>query len=561
MFRRFKPILLRVYRLGVLVLIAWLLHRQHVWMSAQKQAPLGIEEVKKFLPDAASLGEVQPENGLQRVLDKDGETEGFIAETSPLSDDIIGYAGPTNSLIVFDVKARVVGVKLLHSEDTPEHVKKVRLSTSFFKSFRMQRLGDMTEPPKVDAVSGATLTSAAITEGVLRRLGQHAPSLRFPKEITIKEVRALVPDARTLEPIPQKHGLLAVKNNKGKVIAQAGRTAPEADSIIGYRGPSDCLFILSADGLKLQALDLRKSFDTPEYVGYVTGDKFYLKSFNGMTVEKLAGLDFDKAGVEGVSGATQTSYAVAQGLKKRAQSLIIPPKKKASALEFAFKTADWGLVAVIVISLLMTFSPLRGKAWARWMHHALLIGYAGFYCGAFLSQGLLVGWAKNGLPWQSAPHLVLLAALALTVPLFFRRQFYCHHYCPHGALQQLIARRLPWQIQVPAFVGRWLEKVPSTLLLAVLVVGILGLKVDVNGLEAFDAWLIRVAGTSAMVIAVAGLVASLFIPMAYCRYGCPTGALLKFVRYSGEADTFGKKDALALGFVLIAILLPMLRSH
>ncbi len=41
-----KPILLRVYRLGVLVLIAWLLHQQHVWMSAQRQAPLSIEEVK-----------------------------------------------------------------------------------------------------------------------------------------------------------------------------------------------------------------------------------------------------------------------------------------------------------------------------------------------------------------------------------------------------------------------------------------------------------------------------------------------------------------------------------
>ncbi len=556
----FKPILLRAYRAGVLVLIAWLLHRQHVWLAAQSHAPHSLEEVRKFLPEAASLGDVQPENGLQRVLDKDGETEGFIAETSPLSDDIIGYAGPTNSLIVFDVKARVVGVKLLRSEDTPEHVKKITASGSFFQAFKKLKLGAMDEPPKVDAVSGATLTSAAITEGVLRRLGQHAPSLRFPQEITIKEVRALVPDARTLDPLPQKHGLLAVKDSTGKVIAQAGRTAPSADSVIGYRGPSDCLFILSADGFKLQALDLRKSFDTPEYVGYVTGDQFYLKSFNGMTVESLAGLDFDKAGVEGVSGATQTSYAVAQGLKKRAKTLIAPPKKSLLSA-YLPKAADWGLLAVIVVSLIMTFTSLRGRSWARWLHQSLLIGYAGLYCGALLSQGLLVGWAKHGLPWQNAPSLVLLAAFALAVPLFFRRQFYCHHYCPHGALQQWVAHRLPWQIKVPTTLGNWLEKIPAALLLMVLVIGILGLKVDINGLEAFDAWLIRVAGTSAVVIAVVGLLASLFMPMAYCRYGCPTGALLKFVRYTGEADCFGKKDAWALGFVLIAVLLPMLRGH
>jgi len=60
-----------------------------------------------------------------------------------------------------------------------------------------------------------------------------------------------------------------------------------------------------------------------------------------------------------------------------------------------------------------------------------------------------------------------------------------------------------------------------------------------------------------VVIAVLGLVASVFIPQAYCRFGCPTGALLNFVRSTGSADHWGRRDSTALAFLatgLIAVI-------
>jgi thiamine biosynthesis lipoprotein ApbE len=45
------------------------------------------------------------------------------------------------------------------------------------------------------------------------------------------------------------------------------------------------------------------------------------------------------------------------------------------------------------------------------------------------------------------------------------------------------------------------------------------------------------------------LAASLFISQAYCRFGCPTGALLSFVRSSGSGDRWGRRDWAALGFL------------
>jgi hypothetical protein len=50
----------------------------------------------------------------------------------------------------------------------------------------------------------------------------------------------------------------------------------------------------------------------------VRDDKYWMKKvFVGKTTDEVSRMDWDKAGVEGVSGATQTSYAMAEGLKRR----------------------------------------------------------------------------------------------------------------------------------------------------------------------------------------------------------------------------------------------------
>ena len=77
---------------------------------------------------------------------------------------------------------------------------------------------------------------------------------------------------------------------------------------------------------------------------------------------------------------------------------------------------------------------------------------------------------------------------------------------------------------------------------------------DLNALEPFDAYLFRVAGWASIGIAVAGLAWSLVTPLAYCRYGCPTGALFKLLRFTGDGDRFGVRDWLA-AFCVAAVVL------
>ena len=56
-------------------------------------------------------------------------------------------------------------------------------------------------------------------------------------------------------------------------------------------------------------------------------------------------------------------------------------------------------------------------------------------------------------------------------------------------------------------------------------------------------------------IALTGLVASLFIPLAYCKYGCATGLIFKFLRKTAATNRFGKRDVMAGGLLLIAVVL------
>ena len=94
---------------------------------------------------------------------------------------------------------------------------------------------------------------------------------------------------------------------------------------------------------------------------------------------------------------------------------------------------------------------------------------------------------------------------------------------------------------------------PGALLVFTLVVALLALPFDLAGLEPFAAYVIRSAGIATLAVAGIGLAAAFFVPQAYCRFGCPTGALLNFVRARGATDSFSRRDAVALGLVALAV--------
>jgi len=548
---------IRAVRLGLLALaVLCLREAQSRRQAAVDAGALAPAKVSDFFPGAVVVEALAGGPWLE-VRDKEGTLLGTVTQTAPESDRIIGYSGSTNTLIARDPAGVILGLRVIRSGDTADHLAEVVSKRSFFNQFRGKKAEDLRELVP-DAVAGATLTSSAMAEGVMRRLGGTVgESLRFPEAITLEEVQALEPAAAELKALP-KGGGLAVLDAAGKRVATVLRTAPVTDTLVGYKGPTDSLVLLDAAGETVRGISLRKSYDTKRYVGYVTGDSYFMRLFNGRTLGELAEMDFKEAKIEGVSGATETSWAVAEGLKRRAASWqaeqSVVPRWVATV---RWRWQDTGHVAVLLSALLMAFSPLRGKAWVRHGHHALLVAYGGFMVGEMLSQGLLAGWAGAGAPWRTAPGLVLVAAVALLGPVVTKKQLYCHHVCPHGAFQQLLAKRLPWQWSPSRKVEAWLSRLPFLLLGVVLFSAMLAWRLDLNALEPFDAYLFRVAGWGVIALAVGGLVWSLFTPLAYCRFGCPTGAVFKLLRFTGTGDRLGWRE----GVVVVAIVLAWGLSH
>ncbi len=548
------------FRVILFLFVLVLIREQHAdYVAARvaaKASPFAIDQVRAFYPDAVSMGGGEPKRGGWTVHDGEGSPIGYVAQTSPRSDEIIGYSGPTNTLIAFDTDSRVLGIAVLESGDTPDHVREVLADDTFMYVFDGLRWEEIAAGIEVDGVSGSTLTSLAIAEGVVYRLGGQKPSYRFPDPVSLEEVKPFLPNVVRLKEKPgayPSHLALDEAENKIGVVA---RTSPAADALVGYRGPTDVLAVFDADD-RLKAMTVRKSYESPEYLGYVQEDDYFLNRFQGMHLNELATLDLEEAQVEGVSGATMTSLSMAEGLVRMANRLRAPPPPQ-KALEAVWRLRDAGTVGVVVLALLFAFTRLRGNRMLRIAFQIVLIAYLGLVNGDMLSQALLVGWAQHGLAWRFAPGLIALSAAAFLIPVTTRRQLYCHHICPHGAAQQLLKRRLPWTFIPPRWLSRLLRAIPLLLLAWVLAVAMPHLPFDLTGIEPFDAYMIRAAGWATIIVAIVGLAASLVVPMAYCRYGCPTGALLNYLRYNTRSGEFTRRDAAAVFLFLLTVMLRLI---
>ncbi|MEM9659161.1 MAG: 4Fe-4S binding protein, partial [Planctomycetota bacterium] len=276
--------------------------------------------------------------------------------------------------------------------------------------------------------------------------------------------------------------------------------------------------------------------------------------FNGLSLAELAVLDLAAAEVEGVSGATMTSLAVAEGAVAAAAAAVdVAKPSNADREEWLVSPHDFGTALVIAAGVAIGTTTWRASKSVRIMFQLVLIGYLGLTAGNLMSQAMLVGWAKHGVPWRSALGLVMLSAAALALPISTRRNLYCTHLCPHGAAQQLLRNRLGRKVRLGRSLRTVLALIPALLLAWCLIVGMTSLGFSLVDIEPFDAYLFRIAGGATIAIAVVGLVASLLVPMAYCRYGCPTGAVLEFLRLNARSDRWTLRDTVAVGYLLLAL--------
>ena len=545
-------------RLAVVAVIAWLVHAEHVAFLGRRQA-LGLESVpltaiQKHRPEAARVGgESAVVAGGRELLDAAGQRVGTILRTSPAGDGAIGFSGSTDLLVVCDQDLRVAGVEILASGDTRDHVTAIERDRSFLDSFRGHPLDDLAAAPPgtADAVAGSTLTCHAIREALAHRLGGTAAASRFAEPPALADLQRVYSGAARIEVDAGDAAVIRVHDDAGIPLGWALRTSPAADRVIGYQGPTDAAVCFDTTG-RVAGVIVAASYDNEPYVGYVRDDRAFRKLWRGMTISEVAGLDPDDTGVEGVSGATMTSQAVAAGILRAARHHQATAMGSGSATWLArVEPPQWGALAVIVGGVVTAFTRLKGTWFGRLAWPVVVLAYLGFGAGALLSQAQLWGWAQGGVP-KGAVVLTALATAALVLPATTRRNVYCSHLCAHGAAQQLLLRVARPRHTLPGWLRPLATVVPWALLAVAILATVLRWPLALVDLEPFDAYLPGIAGVAALSIFVAGLVASGFVPMAYCRHACPTGALLDHLRLTGRSDRLSWRDGVMLGCLVVA---------
>lgn len=431
--------------------------------------------------------------------------EELIWLTSPEGDEVIGWAGPTTLALIPDGGEKVATALILRSADSASYVQRVAEDSAFLPSLvglAMHELGDW----QVDAVSGATLTSRAIMGAVRSKFGGTPPPSTFPLML--------------LEPSEEGAWTL-----QGVTVAD-----------VGYQGPTHVVVEFDTNDRVLRVV-LGESFDNEPYISDVRDDYSFLRRFRGLTLQELAELEIGRGGVEGVSGATMTSQGVAQTLLATAQDELARRGDRArndGPVPLARSPRELLGWMVGGAALLVLVTPLRRRRAARqWLRIGVVLGF-GVGAGALLSLDAAWSWAQHGLPWQSAPLLAGFVLAAVLGPALLGRKTYCRSLCAHGALQQLLAPRARGKL-APRIDAAF-RRLPGLLLVTAVAMLLFatrdaGASVELAGWEPFAAWTPQSAAMASLILAGLSVLAAAWVPLAYCHYACPTGALLNYLRF------------------------------
>ena len=512
--------------------------------------------MQEVLPSVFSLVPDSDDPSKLQALDQNENLLGMVTQTSPKGDSAIGFSGSTNLLVIFDNKQKVSSVSIRSSGDTTDHVDAILKEPIFFNQFVGKSKEQLARPPKIEAVSGATLTSLAIADAISLRFGGEKKVSRFPNPIQVEEVKQYLTRAARISASPTHPSLLEIYDVNDSMIGLSGQSSPHTDQIIGYQGPVDSLLVFDLNG-SLIGMKIRSSYENQPYADYPNDDAYFASLFSGRSIPQLADMNLTEEEVEGVSGATMTSMAMAEGIVKVAQSW--EEEKQAQLANqkpfINWKMRDFGSLSVILLAGFVGFSQRGKNKFFRITLQVLLVCYLGLVNGDILSQALFAGWAQSGVPWERAPILALLSLAALLVPMATGKAFYCHQLCPHGAAQQWMRKLRKKPVRLPKNVDNILKYLPASLVGLVVFLSFTTSGHTVAILEPFDAYIWEVAGGITIAIALLSLLASAFVPMAYCRYGCPTGAILKLFEFGKNDHGWTRRDYSSFGLLLLSILL------
>lgn len=374
-----------------------------------------------------------------------------------------------------------------------------------------------------------------------QRKGFWARLLSLVVVVLILVAAAILRDGRILgHDLREAHEAKALKNDTLEVTPDGAfvvNTKPLAKDVQGYGGPVP-LKIHIKDG-RVAAVEAEPNAESPDFFNRA---KELLNHWQNKSVDEAMSEE-----VDAVSGATFSSRAIIANMqcglayaKQHGQwgedGSVGALGTSASPIEGgsagALGTSAPPIVALIVVLLGAVVPLFYNNRRLHLVQLAVNVVVLGLWTGTFVSYTLFLrvfsgGVSVSAIGALAAPLLMLI--VALIYPLAGRSGHYCANICPFGSAQELAGKLSRRKLRITPRVLKLLSVLRNLLwgvLMALLLTGTCTAWIDY---ELFTAFLYSSASVWVTVLAALFLVLSVWVPRPYCRFVCPTGALVKSV--------------------------------
>ena len=377
-----------------------------------------------------------------------------------------------------------------------------------------------------------------------QRKGFVARLLSLVVVVLILAAAAILRDGRILgHDLREAHEAKALKNDTLEVTPDGAfvvNTKPLAKDVQGYGGPVP-LKIHIKDG-RVAAVEAEPNAESPDFFNRA---KELLNHWQNKSVDEALAEE-----VDAVSGATFSSRAIIANMQRGlayakqhgqwgedgsvgALGTSAPPIVGSGGNSVgALETSAPPIVALIVVLLGAVVPLFYNNRRLHLVQLAVNVVVLGLWTGTFVSYTLFMrifagGVSLSAIGALAAPLLMLI--VALIYPLAGRSGHYCANVCPFGSAQELAGKLSRRKLRITPRILKLLSVLRNLLwgvLMALLLTGTCTAWIDY---ELFTAFLYSSASVWVTVLAALFLVLSVWVPRPYCRFVCPTGALIKSV--------------------------------
>lgn len=299
---------------------------------------------------------------------------------------------------------------------------------------------------------------------------------------------------------------------------------------VGYGGPMELAV----------AVDLNGTITGVEIIGDKETPSFLRRVLDSDLVQSLFGKSYDDAfelgaDVDGVTGATYSSRAIAESVRNGVRSVagdqlaLSVAQEKAPSIQFG--TPEIVLIGLYAVGFFGHQRKFKYKKQARWASMLTGLVVLGFIYNAPLTLAninqLLMGYWPE---WQTHLYWFLMLGGIMFVFTVDNKNPYCEWFCPFGAAQECLGAiggakpRSAGRFRDPL---KWLHR---GLAWAAIVLALLFRNPGLTSYEVFGTLFDFTGSSLQFAVLAIILVTALFVKRPWCKYLCPMDPVTDFYR-------------------------------